>query len=59
MILLSWEGVQQRIADANYEIFFCHPEEFLSCNESPKIFQSCTYCVAVKAVIVDEVHLHP
>ena len=49
----SWEGDHKRIIEAEYEIVFCYPEAFLSCDEGLKIFQSSTYR---SAVVVDEAH---
>ena len=52
----SWEGDHKRIIEAGYEIVFCHPEAFLSCDKGLKNFQSSTYRSAVKAVVVDKAH---
>ena len=41
---------------AGYEIVFCHPEAFLSCNDGLEVLQSSVYLSAVKAVVVDEAH---
>ncbi|XP_068756880.1 probable ATP-dependent DNA helicase RecS [Montipora capricornis] len=42
--------------EAGYEIVFCHPEAFLSCNNGLEVLQSSVYLSAVKAVVVDEAH---
>lgn len=51
-----WEGEQQLIIEAVYEIISCHPETFRSCKDGLKIFQSSTYRSAVKAIDADEAH---
>ena len=44
--------------EAGYEIVFCHPEAFLSCNNNGlEVLQSSVYLSAVKAVVVEEAHL--
>ena len=52
----QWEGVRESITQAGYEIVFCHPEAFLSCNDGLEVLQSRVYLSAVKAVVVDEAH---
>ena len=49
----QWEGTRERIIQAGYEIVFCHPEAFLSCEDGLKVLQSTVYLSAVKAVIID------
>ena len=52
----QWEGARESINQAGYEIVFCHPEAFLSCNDGLEVLQSSVYLSAVKAVVVDEAH---
>ena len=51
-----WEGERKTILEAGYDIVFCHPEVFLSCNDGLEVLQSDVYQSAVKAVVVDEAH---
>lgn len=55
-ITSQWEGTRGRIIQAEYEIFYCHPEAFLPCEDGLEVLQSTIYLSAVKAVIVDEAH---
>ncbi|XP_068704636.1 putative ATP-dependent DNA helicase Q1 [Montipora foliosa] len=55
-IISQWEGARESITKAGYEIVFCHPEAFLSCNNRLKVLQSSVYLSAIKAVVVDEAH---
>lgn len=56
VISSQWEGARERIIQAGYEIVFCHPEAFLSCEDGLQVLRSIVYLSAVKAVIVDEAH---
>ena len=51
-----WEGERKTILEAGYDIVFCHPEAFLSCNDGLEVLQSDVYQSAVKGVVVDEAH---
>ena len=55
-LIPQWEGARESIIQAGYEVVFCHPEAFLSCNDGLEVLQSNVYLSAVKAVIVDEAH---
>lgn len=55
-VISQWEGARESITLAGYEIVFCHPEAFLSCNDGLEVLQSSVYLSAVKAVVVDEAH---